>query len=61
MGSRTSMTDNVSGNHTYTFNAANQLTAMDGNAYNYDANGNTLAGGGRVLLFSFPSRFGRGS
>jgi RHS repeat-associated protein len=48
MGNRLTKIDNVAGNDTYSYNAANMLLSRNGGAYTNDANGNTLTGGGRT-------------
>lgn len=56
MGSRLTKTDNVAGNDSYTYNAANMLLARNGGAYSNDANGNTLSGGGRTNTWDGQNR-----
>jgi RHS repeat-associated protein len=56
MGNRLTKTDNVTGNETYGYNAANMLTARNGAAYTNDNNGNTLTGGGRTNTWDGQNR-----
>jgi RHS repeat-associated protein len=56
LGNRLSKTDNVTGNETYGYNAANMLTVRNGSAYTNDTNGNTLTGGGRTNTWDGQNR-----
>ena len=56
MGNRTGKTDSVNGNDASTFNAANMLLTKNGQGYTYDANGNTLTGGGRTNSWDSANR-----
>jgi RHS repeat-associated protein len=56
MGNRLTKTDNVAGNDTYTYNAANMLLTRNGGAYTNDANGNTLTGGNRTNTWDGQNR-----
>jgi RHS repeat-associated protein len=56
MGNRLTKTDNVAGNDTYSYNAANMLLSRNGGAYTNDANGNTLTGGGRTNTWDGQNR-----
>ena len=56
MGNRTGKTDSVNGNDASTFNAANMLLTRNGQGYTYDANGNTLTGGGRTNSWDSANR-----
>ena len=54
MGNRTSKTDGQT--ETYVSNAANMTTSRNGQGYTYDANGNTLTGGGRTNVWDSQNR-----
>ncbi|HEV2471029.1 MAG TPA: RHS repeat-associated core domain-containing protein [Chthonomonadales bacterium] len=56
MGNRLSKTDNVTGNESSTFNAANMLLTRGSNNYTNDADGNTLSGGGRTNTWDSQNR-----
>ena len=56
MGNRTGKTDSVNGNDASTFNTANMLLTKNGQGYTYDANGNTLTGGGRTNSWDSANR-----
>jgi YD repeat-containing protein len=56
MGNRLTKTDNVAGNDTYSYNAANMLLSRNGGAYTNDAKGNTLTGGGRTNTWDGQNR-----
>jgi RHS repeat-associated protein len=56
MGNRLTKTDNVAGNDTYTYNAANMLLTRNMGSYTNDANGNTLTGGGRTNTWDGQNR-----
>jgi len=48
-GNRTSLTDSVNGNTSYTANNLNQYTAVNGSTYSYDGDGNVIGGNGTYL------------
>jgi RHS repeat-associated protein len=56
MGNRLSKIDNVTGNESYLYNAANMLTQRASQPYVNDANGNTLTGGGRTNTWDSQNR-----
>jgi len=49
------MTD-ATGVHTYTYDAANRLTSVDGVAYTWDDNGNLLSDGARTFTYDDANR-----
>lgn len=56
MGNRLTKTDNQNPNETYVSNAANMTTSRNLSPYTYDANGNTLTGGGRTNVWDSQNR-----
>ena len=59
VGNRTKMSVTKSGNTTttnYTNDAANQLTAVNGQAYTYDANGNLTNNGAKTFTYNVENR-----
>jgi len=56
MGNRLTKNDSVSGNESYTYNAANMLLTRGTNNYSNDPDGNTLTGGGRTNTWDSQNR-----
>jgi len=55
VGNRTFYSDTVT-THDYTYNAANQLIAVDGDAYSYDQRGNLIAADGATYQYDGAGR-----
>ncbi|MDQ7095910.1 RHS repeat-associated core domain-containing protein [Desulfosporosinus sp. PR] len=51
VGNRTKKTVNGSAVTNYTYDAANELTAVNGQAYSYDANGNLTGNGTKTFVY----------
>ena len=56
MGNRLTKNDSVSGNESYSYNAANMLLTRGTNNYSNDPDGNTLTGGGRTSTWDSQNR-----
>ena len=56
MGNRLTKNDSVSGNESYSYNAANMLLTRGTNSYSNDPDGNTLTGGGRTNTWDSQNR-----